>query len=245
MLDLTKLRPKVALASPSTGSVTDAHLESVLQLFGYTNPDKYNLKRRVCRGSNIAENQNTLVDAARDWGADYMFFTETDVAFPKHALEQLMSHDKDIIGASTQYKEHDLLAANIAGSPRLPRYMGYELDGTEIELNSLTQGEPIRKVAGIPMGLTLIKMSAIETVSRYVAEMDGAPAGMRGPPFFHKNTYIEGKSRGIISTTDMSFCGTARAAGLDVWLDARLSLQTEHIGTMNFSVIPPLMETAA
>lgn len=272
-LDLTKAGkpPKVMIATPSGGSSRDAYTESMYALLGYSNPDKIHVFRKMCRGSNIAENQNTLVDLAREREMDYILFVENDVAFPKHGLEQLLAWDKDIIGASTQYKEHDLLAANIAGSPRLPRYMGHELDGAEFTLTSLTDAldrdEPIRKVAGIPMGFTLLKMSAIDAVSRAVSARDADVYGllaehgalteadmikelhesdrirkMWGPPFQHKNAYLPGRQRGVISTTDMSFCGTARSIGLDVWLDAQLSLQMEHIGDMNFGVIPPVEE---
>lgn len=242
-LDLTKPAgaPKVLIASPSSGSSKDAFTESMFHLFGHVGPEVAMLMRKVCRGSNIAENQNTLVDLAREKQVDYILLAETDVAFPKDGLNRLLAHDKDIIGASTQYKEHDILAANIAGSPRLPRYMGYELDGTEITLNSLAQAEePIRKVAGIPMGFTLLKLSAVDAVSREIARMDGHDGDMFGPPFCHRNAYLPGRSRAIVSTTDMTFCGVARAIGLDVWLDARLSLQMEHIGEMNFGVLPPM-----
>lgn len=242
-LDLTKASavPSVLIATPSSGSSKDAFVESMFHLFGFVAPETARLMRKWCRGSSIAENQNTLVDVAREKGLDYILLVESDVAFPKHGLTQLLSHNKDIIGASTQYKEHDLLAANIAGSPRLPRYMGYEFDGTEVELNSLMTGEPIRKVAGIPMGFALLKMSAVDAVAREVARMDGHEE-MFGPPFHHRNTYIAGRKRGLVSTTDMAFCGIARAIGFDIWLDARLSLQMEHVGDMNFGVLPPVEE---
>lgn len=256
MLDLTKGPPRVLVASPSSGTTSDQYNTSLFLMYTNTNPADIELSipPRTCSGSNIAENQNTLVEQARLWKADYILFIETDVAFPADTARRLLSFRKDVIGVSTQYKEHDLLQQNIAGSPRLPRYMGYELNDDEITLNSLTQGDEIREVKSIPMGLTLLSMRAVNMVADFAKSIDAKyqealgmaplPADVWGPAFCHRNAYTPGKHRASVSTTDMTFCHSARAIGLEVWLDARLSLAVQHMGTSAFGVVPPIKAEA-
>lgn len=254
MLDLTKdPRPKIMIGSPTSGSTYDGFSDSLWGLFSHHNPERAILLRRWCAGSNIAENQCTLAGLARDWGADYLLLIETDVIFPNNALDLLLEADKDIIGATTQYKEHDLYANMLAGKPRLPRFMGHDLDGSEFTLDSITVPEdPIRQVKSIPMGLTLIKMSALDAVSREVANRDADIVeamgdaelatrirSMWGPPFFHKTAYAEGHERGSVSTTDMTFCAMARSIGLEIWLHRELSVRVGHWGFTNFGLIMP------
>ncbi len=240
MLDLSQPAPhpiqplKVMLGTPSGGLVTECYLECYTNLLGAMDPDKVQVVRQMCMGSNIAENQNTIVDCAEDWGADYILFVESDNGFPANGLARLLSHGKDIVGATYQYKEHDLLADLVNGKPRLPRYMGYELDGSEFTLQGLRDGDPLRKVAGVPTGFVLISMAAIATVRAHIATKSPPPEGVNAPVFVHPIAYGAGKRRGVIGTTDLGFCGNAREAGLDVWLDARLSLEMQHVGTMNF-----------
>lgn len=255
MLDLTTAGPiKVLIATPSIGSVDEAYIESVDALRGAMNPDRVQTWRRTSMGSNICENQNTLVDIATEWGADFILFCEADMGFPETGLARLLSHQKDIVGATYQFKEHDLLADLVSGKTRVPRYMGFELDGKPITLQSLREGERLRKVAGVPMGFTLIRTRCLDRVRSIVAERtdrDGqiarqllerpeleAVAAPSAPVFRHAISYPIGRERGVSSTTDMTFCGDARDAGLDVWLDAELSLMMIHRGIASFGVHP-------
>lgn len=246
-LDLTRQGPvRVLLGTPSTGQVSEGYLESVFALLGACDPDRVLVWRRMSMGSNICENQNTLIDMAEDEKADYVLLWESDVAVPAEALARLLVQKKEIIGATTLFKEHDLLADLLAEKERSPRVMGFELDGKPITFASLKEGQPghrVRKVAGIPMGFTLIKASAFDKVRAIVADRTnhaGLTSAMENPPkpplFRHAVAYAEGNRRGKSSTTDMTFCGDARDAGLDIWLDADLSLSTQHLGMSCFGI---------
>lgn len=241
---------RVLIGSPSSGTEYAAHKQSIFQLVGQCNPDFLYVVPRDCQGSNIAENQNELAFQALDQGFDYLLLAETDVAFPSHALHQLLSHRKDIIGCSTPWKERDLLAARLNGEDRVMRYMGHELDETEITMASLLEGEPIRKVRFIPMGLTLISTAAIRAISDH-RRAHALPPAVReraaGKPcavFTHFESFPTDHTRGIISTTDSGFCYNAREAGFDIWLEARLSLWVEHVGACNY-VAPAWMRERA
>lgn len=241
---------RVLLGSPTGGSEYAAHKQSVFRLIGACNPELIWVTPRDCEGSNIAENQNELAFQALDEGYDYLLLAETDVAFPNHALAQMLSHGKDIIGCSTPWKERDLLAARLNGEERVMRYMGHELNETEITMASLLEGEPIRRVRFVPMGLTLISTRAIAAISahRIAAGLPGDVAdqagGKRCSVFTHFECFPVEKTRSVTSTTDAGFCQNARDAGFDVWLEARLSLWVEHVGTCNF-VAPEWMRQRA
>lgn len=246
MLDLTKpKRPiKVIVGSPVGESVKPGYMVSMLGLFGSLNPDEVLMQPVPIQGSNIAENQNSLVDQAIERGADYIFLVETDMGFPANSLGQLLSHGKDIVGATYAYKDRDVMAKLLRGDKIHYRYMGHELEAKEITLESLIRGEPLRRVSFIPMGLTLISMKAVEAVEKLMHERTAAPEGKRAPVFFHNVSYPLDRKRGINSTTDSAFCSAARDAGLDVWLDARLSLQVEHIGDACFGLLPDEQQAA-
>lgn len=239
MLDLTNTSPlKVVIGSPIGENIKAAYLISVMGLMGSLDPSRVLLRYVPSAGSNIAENQNCIVDAAEKLGADYVFLIENDMGVPKHALVQLLSHQKDVVGCTYAFKERDLLARKLRGENVTFRMMGHEADGLPITLESLIKGEPLRTVNFIPMGCTLISMTAINAVRDLVAQETSAPEGKRAPAFFHNISYPLDNPRGVISTTDSSFCHKARDAGVDVWLDARLSLQLEHIGDCAYGLIP-------
>lgn len=241
---------RVLVGSPTTGSEYAAHKQSIFRMVGASNPEEAWVVPHDCEGSNIAGNQNELAKMAVDQGFDYLLLAETDVSFPSHALAQLLSHGKDIIGCSTPWKERDVLMARLDGADRVPRFMGHEMDDTEITMASLLEGEPIRRVKFVPMGLTLISTKAIRQISEH-RRNNVLPESLRPkaegkfvPVFTHVECYPTDTDKGIISTTDSAFCSDARDAGFDVWLEARLSLWIEHIGTCNY-VAPEWMRQRA
>lgn len=241
---------RVLLASPTAGSVTNAYKQSVHRLMACTNPEGIYVYPQDCEGSNIAENQNALAWQA-DRGIwhegvmvaapfDYLLLVETDIGFPAHGLWRLLSHGKDIVGCSTPWKERGILASALNGDEPALRYMGHEIDNTEITLASLEQGEPLRRVNFLPMGFVLISTKALRAISDYRRQVLMSDALRERAKdkwvcvFSHKEYYPEDSERGVIGTTDSAFCSDARDAGLDVWLDAALSLTIEHVGTCNY-----------
>lgn len=244
-VDLTRPRQiKVAIGTPTAGGGELAYFQSIMGLFGHSNPEHVLLRFIPCTGSNIAENQNTIVQGAESAGADFVLLVENDMAFPKDALVRLLAHDKDIIGATYPFKDHDLLAKLLAGHDLPLRYMGKEIDGENVTYETLAKRpDQVRPVQFVPMGFTLIRLSALNKVRDWLSEQANSPERKRHPAFFHNVIYVSDSERGIVTTTDSTFCFAARAAGLDVWMDAVLSLQMEHIGKCNFGLLPPAAET--
>jgi len=233
-------RPKVLIASPHTGECHWIFKESLLGIYRKTDPEKVQIFDRGCCGSNIAENQNALVDQAEENGMDYILFLETDMGVPGEALQLLLSHGKDIVGCTYPFKDHDLLARNLADEKANLRYMGQELDCSAFTFRSLVEGEPLRRVKFVPMGLTLISMRAIRAVQAYRTSITNPPLpeGMKACAFRHAEAVLPNYKRTAITTTDSVFCYDAADAGIEVWLDARLSLLVEHVGMANYAMLP-------
>lgn len=240
MLNLTRTDPpKVLMGMPNGGTCHVQHMYWQTGILGSMNPAETQIIQGHCAGSNIAFNQNKLARRAIVEGFDYLFLVETDNVGPYDALKRLLAHDKDIVGATYQWKEPDLISSLLNGEDRHPRYMGHELDDTEITLAGLISNEErLRRVRFVPMGCTLISVKALKAVSALVAEKTRAPEGKWGPPFTHNVTYAQDSDEGQISTTDSAFCGDAREAGYDIWLDADLSLMMNHRGDADFMVKP-------
>ena len=253
MLDLNRdPRPKVLIATPHNGSMHPACAHSVMETIAKTPPETARVRWQPCSGSNIAENEAELVECAENFGADYLFSVESDMAFPGEALSLLLAHQKPIVGCAYPFKDADLVAKLIAekldGKDRGARlrYMGKELDGSAITLKSLIHGKPegeyVRAVEFLPMGLILISMDAIRRVRAYRTEKatPKLPEGVVASAFVHAEAYAPdyNAKRTITTTTDSTFCQNARDAGLEVWLDGRLSLLVEHIGTAHYAVLP-------
>lgn len=241
MLDLNKdPRPKVLIATPHTGQCDWIFKDSLMGIYRKTDPKIAIIHDRGCQGSNIAENQNSLVDMAQEHGMDYMLFLETDMGVPGETLMMLLSHGKDIVGATYAYKDHDLLAKNLADEKANLRYMGQELDGSAFTFRSLVEGEAVRRVRFVPMGCTLISMRAIEAVQAYRTARANPPLpdGIKSSAFRHAEAVVPGYARTVTTTTDSTFCYDAAEAGIDTWLDARLSLMVEHRGPANYGMLP-------
>lgn len=244
MLDLSKQasRPHVIVGTPTPGGGNQmGYFVSILGLLQATDPERVLPQFVPSTGSNIAENQNALVDVMDERGATHLLLVENDMAFPGDALMRLLSHDKDIVGATYPYKDHDLLARVFAGEEgAMLRYMGKEIDGTDITYESLAQGERLKAVEFLPMGLMLLSMKAVNAVRERVRESVGIPQDIKSIAFYHSVAFdvTRPEKRAITTTTDSVFCRNAREAGMDIWCDAPLSLAMEHIGTANFGLLP-------
>ena len=61
------------------------------------------------RGYNTAENRNLIVAQAVKNKSDYLLLTDDDMVFNPDALERLLAHDKDIVGAiaNTKYEKQE------------------------------------------------------------------------------------------------------------------------------------------
>lgn len=163
------------------------------------NPD-YETEVIFQEGVFVHQNQNIIAEYAVLKEFDYVFFVEHDMIFEPLTLSKLLADNKDIVGASYNYRSE----------PRCP--MVFKLNEKN-ELVGMTYRELPKetfKCGAIPTGLTLIKTSVFEKLTK--------------PYFFYK--YNE---EGIMEASqDIYFSNKARAADFEIWCNP--TIEVGHLG---------------
>lgn len=91
-------KPVVSLSIPSRDEWKAVFGYSLLRMFISTQTAQQNL--RMCRGSVIPSNRNTLVKKALEDGATHVMFIDTDMVFPADTLDRMLAHGKPIVMAN-------------------------------------------------------------------------------------------------------------------------------------------------
>lgn len=88
----------VSVSIPSRDEWRAVFGYSLLRMFISTQNATQNF--RMCRGSVIPGNRNTLVNTAIKDGATHVLFIDTDMVFPADTLDRLLAHDKPMVFAN-------------------------------------------------------------------------------------------------------------------------------------------------
>lgn len=139
------LLPHVALGVPSTRMQCGMNTTRLLWAIGRT----YRGKQAFITGDSsiVCKARNMIVDGAREAGADYLLFLDTDITGPSNTLQRLLAHDKDIVGAIYLRRVH----------PFEP--MGVALQGPG-------NYDGLIKMEVLATGCMLIKMSVFDSFKR-------------------------------------------------------------------------------
>jgi hypothetical protein len=99
------------------------------------------------KSSIVAEARNRCVELAREHGADFLLFLDSDMVFPRTTLHQLLAQGKDIVGATypRRVPPHAILGASLPDGR-------VEQDGALMEMRHL------------PTGCLLIRMSVFDAL---------------------------------------------------------------------------------
>lgn len=147
--------------------------------------------------SRITENRNTLVKMAEEKDATHILFIDSDMTFPAGALLELLTHDRDIIGATaSKRREED------AG-----KAIGITLKPDDVVSNLGNRLVPMQ-LMGLPF--TLIKMDVFKKlVKPYFAE-----------PFDHNGDVVPEDNFFYINAFRAGFeilCDTALSMQMGHW----------------------------
>jgi glycosyltransferase involved in cell wall biosynthesis len=116
------------------------------------------------KSSIVAQARNNGVELARNFGANFIFFLDSDMLFPPTALFRLLLHRKDIVGATytKRVAPFEILGAKLAEQPAV-------LSGDLLEMQR------------IPTGCLLISMAVFDKLSKpyfqFGTDADGAIVG--------------------------------------------------------------------
>lgn len=159
---------------------------------------------------NLSMGYNNAIEAARPLNVDYYFFVSPDIVLPQFALRQLLSRQRDVVGAAYMRAsaEQGLIVAPLDDQP-------------------IQEGEPVAEVRAIPPGCMLVKASVLGALKRPyfragVVEED-----------------IEYGVMPAIVPEWIGFCDQARAIGLKVYMDVELSTHTARAGEAIFRLPTP------
>lgn len=172
------------------------------------------------KNSMITQARNRLVQRALDLKADYVLFMDSDMKFPFDALLRLVTHDKDIVGATYNKR--------VPPYETLGRFLGPQRD--------LSKGGLI-ECEFLPTGFLLIKTSVFRAMSE---------PNRREQIWFREHYDRPETEPTRYIGEDVAFCLMARAAGFEVWCDLTLTSEIIHIGE-NFVTchLPPPEQQAA
>lgn len=163
--------PKTAICYPSADMV---HADFALALAGLC-LSLHPLPVTVVntKSSIVAEARNIAVERAREAGADFLLFLDSDMVFPQTLLHRLLLHRKDIVGAvyTKRVPPYDLLGA------MLPEAEPPGADGL-VEMRRL------------PTGCLLIKMTVFDRLAApwFRFEHDFAQGTILGEDYVFSDT---------------------------------------------------------
>lgn len=174
----------VNIATPHNG---DIEAQYVGHLINMLQSSPYAVKVNLRCGCYVAKNRNALLDKC---DADYLFFIDSDMAFPPDVLNKLMALDKDIAGALYFHRN----------PPHIPLVYTKMKKGKGFDPILNYPDKPFECDA-VGTGLMLIKKKVIKHFKGTY-------------PFNHIRVSDE-----FELGDDLSFCKRAKEAGFEIWCD--------------------------
>ncbi len=194
---------KIAIAIPSRDMVHAKFAFDLANLVGHFKGGQINIMHSV--GTLICDQRVDLATMALSAGADYILWLDTDMRFPKDALDRLLAHGKDIVGCnySTRMLPPQPTATNFKGS-------GFE------PVVTLPENTGLEEVGYMGFGCVLTKADVFKRMEA---------------PWFHLGySTVNHKFIG----EDVYFCRKAHDIGIPVLIDHDLSKEIKHIGCFEY-----------
>lgn len=143
---------RVAICVPVRDHVTASFTFSLSQLMKKCGETGLKVSLHMVMGSEVAMQRQQLVDEALETGCTHILWLDSDMKFPIDTLQQLLSHNKDIIACnySTRVEPHRPVAFKSKQDLDVRIF-----DGTGIEA-----------AYAVGMGCVLVKRTVFETMSR-------------------------------------------------------------------------------
>ena len=141
-------KPIIVIAVPASDGMEGATGIALATLCAYSAKD-FDLRPIYTENPNIAITRNMAVAVAKMHRADYLFFIDSDMKFPRDALIRLFAHQKEIVGAIYPRRKPPHIMLGVA----LNAEEGAKQDG-------------LSKMHNIPTGILLIKMPVFKKIDR-------------------------------------------------------------------------------
>jgi hypothetical protein len=159
------------------------------------------------KGSVLSNLRVAALKRAKKLECTHLLWVDSDQSFPRDTLHRLIAHDKDVIGANVATKT----------LPTLPtaRVKSVDPKGSLVWTDAEMQG--LQKVWRLGCGLTLMGRKAIDALPLSCFEMIYKPEAEK----------YQGE--------DWKMCEALEEAGIEIWVDHKLSNEVGHHGWFNFT----------
>lgn len=156
-------------------------------------------------GTMIFNQRERLAEEALKDGADAILWVDSDMRFPKDALEILLSRDLPIVGVNATTRRFPVKPTALDIDPAT---------NDLVKVNS--KGKTgLEQVMGVGFGMVLIKKEVFEAAQK---------------PWF----WFEQTDKGGTIGEDIYFCAKAFDVGYQTVIDHDLSMHIRHIGTYEY-----------
>ena len=190
---------KVMVAIPTTDFV---HINFAVALASMVISTKAALSVHIARGSSICQNRNTLVQVAKNEGAEFIMFIDNDMSFPPFTVDRMIHVIEE--------KRLDVLGCNYLFKAPPHQWMAIPKEGQETL-------EAIDEVHRLPTGMMMIRMSVFDKLDT---------------PYFNYDAYTDDKTGACtVASEDYYFCDRARDKGIKIFMDTDLSFGIVHWGS--------------
>lgn len=196
---------KVAICVPCRDQVCAGFSFDLAQLVGFHAAAGMDLGLYHSPGTLIADQRVSLAKEAIAAGATDLLWIDSDMRFPKNALQRLLARNQKIVAANytTRVLPVHAVAQIYDGNDWL--YVPTRKESTGLE-----------KVTAAGMGLMLTSADVFKAMP---------------DPWFHIGYSTK---NGKFLGEDISFCMHAAKAGFDTYIDHDVSKEVRHIGVLEF-----------
>ena len=156
-------------------------------------------------GTLIFNQRERLAEEAIKDGADAILWVDSDMRFPKDALEILLSRDLPIVGVNATTRRFPVVPTALDIDPETG-------DLVKVQSKGKTG---LEQVMGVGFGMVLIKKEVFLAAQK---------------PWF----WFEQTDKGGTIGEDIYFCAKAFDAGFQTVIDHDLSMHIRHIGTYEY-----------
>jgi hypothetical protein len=156
-------------------------------------------------GTLIFNQRERLAEEALKDGADAILWIDSDMRFPKDALQILLSRKLPIVGVNATTRRF----------PVLPTALDYDQETKDLVKVTSKDKTGLEQVLGLGFGMVLIKKEVFQKVEK---------------PWF----WFEQTDKGGTIGEDIYFCVKAFDKGFKTVLDHDLSKHIRHIGTYEY-----------
>jgi hypothetical protein len=210
---------RVTIGVPTYNSVSAKFAYDLAKLTGFTSATILGAGQPLAAltlvfkdGTLICPQRYVIVKMAQRFGATHLFWLDGDMRFPRDTLVRLLAHNQPIVGA------------NYCGrrQPSGPTAFRWPTPSAPVLVDTLPESAGLEPVDSLGFGCCLMQMDVFAKTAE---------------PWFplqwSKYTTTDGffEMRG----EDIGFCGLAKDAGFQPYIDHDLSHDVRHVGEHEYS----------